>query len=169
MMADRRSVKRSTTSKLESPRDGSVRSENTPNVEKEGTMERIVLRLHLILIVSILSSVTGLAQATAQLSGTVRDQSGAVLPGVEVTATQTETGVVRTTVTNETGSYSLPNLPLGPYRLEAALSGFRSFAQTGIVLAVNSSPVVNPVLEVGQVAQTVEVNASTVLVETRSV
>ena len=132
-------------------------------------MERIALRLPLILIVSILSSVTGWAQATAQLSGTVRDPSGAVLPGVEVTVTQTETGVVRTTVTNETGSYSLPNLPLGPYRLEAALSGFRSFAQTGIVLAVNSSPVVNPVLEVGQVAQTVEVNASTVLVETRSV
>src|SRR5439155_326076 len=133
------------------------------------TMERIALRLPLILIVSILSSVTGWAQATAQLSGTVRDPSGAVLPGVEVTVTQTETGVVRTTVTNETGSYSLPNLPLGPYRLEAALSGFRTFVQTGIALAVNSSPVVNPVLGVGQVAETVEVNASAALVETRSV
>ena len=48
-------------------------------------MERIVLKLHLMLMVSILSSVTGWAQATAQLGGTVRDQSGAVLPGVEVT------------------------------------------------------------------------------------
>src|SRR5262249_47041533 len=81
------------------------------------------------------------AQATAQISGTVRDQSGAVLPGVEVTATQTETGITRSTVTNETGSYVLPNLLLGPYRLEAALAGFRSFVQTGIVLQVNSSPV----------------------------
>jgi len=44
------------------------------------------------------------AQATAQISGTVHDQSGAVLPGVEVTATQTETGITRTAVTNETGS-----------------------------------------------------------------
>ena len=97
------------------------------------------------------------AQATAQISGTVKDQSGAVLPGVEVTATQTETGITRTAVTNETGSYVLSNLPIGPYRLEAALPGFRTFAQTGIVLQVNSSPSVNPVLEVGQVTEQVEV------------
>src|SRR5689334_10189349 len=108
------------------------------------------------------------AQATAQVSGTVHDQSGAVLPGVEVTATQTETGVVRMTVTNETGSYVLANLPLGPYRLEAALSGFRTFVQTGIVLQVNSAPVVNPVLQVGQVSEQVEVEANATLVETRS-
>ncbi len=131
-------------------------------------MERIVLRLHLILIVSILSSVTGWAQATAQLSGTVRDQSGAVLPGVEVTATQTETGVVRTTVTNETGSYSLPNLPLGPYRLEAALAGFRTFVQMGMVLQVNANLAINPVLAVGQVSEQVEVQANAALVETRN-
>ena len=61
------------------------------------------------------------AQATAQISGTVRDQSGAVLPGVEVVATQTDTGVARNAVTNETGSYVLTNLPIGPYRLEAGL------------------------------------------------
>src|SRR5438309_11700965 len=64
-------------------------------------------------------------QATAQISGTVRDQSGAVLPGVEVTATQTETGIARSTVTNETGLYVLSNLPLGPYKLEAALANSR--------------------------------------------
>src|SRR5215467_13604136 len=83
------------------------------------------------------------AQASAQIAGTVRDQSGAVLPGVEVTATQTETGIVRTVVTNETGSYVLANLAIGPYRLDAALPGFRTFVQTGIVLDVNASPVVN--------------------------
>ena len=84
------------------------------------------------------------AQATAQISGTVRDQSGAVLPGVEVTVTQTETGVMRITVTNETGAYLLQNLAIGPYRLEASLPGFRTFVQTGIVLQVNSNPVINP-------------------------
>src|SRR5215813_15625151 len=76
------------------------------------------------------------AQATAQISGAVQDSSGAVLPGVEITATQTETGVSRMTVTNETGLYTLPNLPLGPHKLEASLPGFRTFAQTGIVLQV---------------------------------
>src|SRR5579862_5643854 len=77
------------------------------------------------------------AQATGQISGTVRDQSGAVLPGVEVTATQTSTGISRSTVTNETGAYLMPNVPVGPYKLEAALPGFRTFVQTGIVLNVS--------------------------------
>src|SRR5215467_4281801 len=83
------------------------------------------------------------AQATAQISGTARDQSGAVLPGVEIRVTQTDTSITRETVTNETGSYALPNLPVGPYRLEASLPGFRTYAQTGIVLQVNSSPAIN--------------------------
>jgi hypothetical protein len=90
-------------------------------------------------------------QATAQISGTVRDQSGAVLPGVEVSATQTATGIVRMAMSNETVSFALPNLPTGPYKIEASLPGFRTFVQTGIVLEVNSNSVVNPLLEVGQV------------------
>ena len=108
------------------------------------------------------------AQATAQIGGTARDQSGAVLPGVEIVATQTDTGITRQTITNETGSYVLPNLPIGPYRLEARLPGFRTFAQAGIVLQVNASPVINPVLEVGQVTEQVEVQANAALVETRN-
>ena len=116
-------------------------------------------------IAALLLSTHAWAQATAQISGTVKDPSGAVLPGVEITATQTETGIVRTTVTNETGSYVLSNLALGPYRLEAALTGFRAFVQTGIVLQVNGSPVINPVLEVGQVSEQVEVQANATLAE----
>ena len=65
-------------------------------------------------------------------------------------------------MTNEKGSYVLPNLALGPYRVEASLPGFRSFVQTGIVLQVNSSPVINVTLEVGQVSETVEVQANAV-------
>jgi hypothetical protein len=110
-----------------------------------------------------------LAQGTAQISGTVADSTGARLPGVEVTATQTATSQVRTVVSNETGSYVLPSLPTGPYRLEASLPGFRSFAQTGLVLEVNSNPVINITLQVGQVTETVEVQANAALVETRSV
>ena len=105
---------------------------------------------------------TGLwAQATAQISGSVKDQSGAVLPGVEIAVTQTDTGAKRAVVTDETGSYILSNLPLGPYRFEAALPGFRTYVQTGIVLQVNSSPVINAVLAVGQVSEQIEVQANT--------
>src|SRR3989454_3835015 len=131
-------------------------------------MKRIWLVLVLGLVGIGLTCPNIWAQATAQISGTVRDPSGAVLPGVEITATQTDTGIARTTVTNETGSYVLPSLPLGPYKLEATLSGFRTFVQTGILLQVNSNPVINPTMEVGQVSQTVEVQANAAQVETRS-
>ena len=123
-------------------------------------MKRILTALFMSLLVSVVTCGSVWAQATAQISGTARDQSGAVLPGVEIRVTQTDTGITRDTVTNETGSYVLPNLPTGPYRLEAGLPGFRTYAQTGIVLQVGSNPVINPVLEIGQVTEQVEVRPS---------
>src|SRR5437762_4982526 len=132
-------------------------------------MKRTIVASIISFLVLALSCISVWAQATAQISGTVRDQSGAVLPGVQVTATQTETGVIRNTVTNETGSYVLSNLALGPYRLESTLPGFRTYVQTGIILQVNDNPVINPTLEVGQVSEQVEVEANATQVETRSV
>jgi hypothetical protein len=120
-------------------------------------------------LICALTSQVVWAQATAQINGSVKDQSGAVLPGVEITVTQTETGISRNAISSETGSYILPNLPVGPYRFEAALPGFRTYVQTGIVLQVNSSPAINAILEVGQVSEQVEVQANANLVETRSV
>ncbi len=108
------------------------------------------------------------AQGTAQVSGAVTDQSGAVLPGVEITLTQTATGQVRTIISNEVGSYVVANLPIGPYRIEATLPGFRTFVQTGLVLAIGANIVVNVALEVGQVAETVEVQSDAIAVETRT-
>src|SRR3954454_2523793 len=130
-------------------------------------MKRVFFLLTTV-VIAALCCVNSWAQATAQISGAVHDQSGAVLPGVEVTVTQIDTGISRTAITNETGSYILSNLPIGPYKLEAALPGFRTFVQTGIVLQVNGSPAINPVLEVGQVTEQVEVSANAALVETRN-
>src|SRR5881227_2034769 len=134
-------------------------------------MKRIVAGLFMGLLVSFITLATGSslwAQATAQISGTVKDSSGAVLPGVEITATQTETGVARMAVSNETGSFVLANLPLGPYKVEASLAGFRTYVQTGIVLDVNSNPTINAVLQVGQLSEQVEVQANAAMVETRN-
>jgi len=132
-------------------------------------MKRFVTDFSRVALVVLLLSTQIWAQATAQISGTVNDQSGAVLPGVELTVTQTATGISRATITNETGSYVLPNLPVGPYRLEASLPGFRTFVQTGIVLQVNSAPSIHVVLEVGQVTDSIEVQANAALVETQAV
>src|SRR5215471_19295243 len=132
-------------------------------------VERIAMKRVLAgLVVSIMACAVAWAQSTAQISGVVRDPSGAILPGVDVSATQTATGAKRGTVTNENGAYALPNLPIGPYMLEASLPGFRTYVRTGIVLQVNDSAAINVTLELGQVSEQVEVQANATLVETQS-
>src|SRR5262252_1027371 len=135
----------------------------------EESMKCLAKYSAIVLLIFVLGCVSAWGQATAQISGTVRDASGAVLPGADITATQTETGIVRSTISNETGSYILPTLPLGPYKLEVSLPGFRTFVQAGILLQVNSNPQINAILEVGQKSELVEVQANTALVETRTV
>ena len=127
----------------------------------------VVVGVSIAVLISVFST-NCLGQATAQISGTAKDQSGAVLPGVEVNAIQADTGITRSTVSNESGFFVLPNLLVGPYRIEAALPGFRTYVQTGIVLQVNASVVVNVTLNVGQVSEQVEVEANAALVETRT-
>ena len=116
----------------------------------------------------LLTSAPAWAQATAQLSGTVRDESAAVLPGVTVTATQTDTGFTRTVVTEGSGLYVMPNLPIGPYDLEVSLQGFGTYTRTGIVLQVGAAPVVNVVLAIGTLEESVTVEGSAPLVDVQS-
>src|SRR3989304_1815883 len=99
------------------------------------SIEHIAISLLIGLPFSTVTCTVAWAQtaSTAQITGSVRDQSGAVLPGVEVTVIQTDAAVRRSVPTDETGSYVLTTLPVGPYRLEAALPGFRTYVQTGIV------------------------------------
>src|SRR5579875_2038733 len=87
------------------------------------------------------------AQSTAQISGTVKDQTGAVIAEAQVTATNTATGLKRSATTDASGAYTLANLPVGPYRLDASAAGFRTYVQTGIVLQVADNPVINPALD----------------------
>src|SRR5687767_5849904 len=133
-------------------------------------MRRVLRQLfHAAAIVLLATAIVqGQAGSTAQITGTVRDQSGGVLPGVDVTVTQTETGFTRSAVTDENGNYTLTSLPIGPYRLQASLSGFRTYQQTGIVLQVGSNPVINVPLAIGALTETVSVEAAAPLVETRS-
>src|SRR5688500_19841149 len=108
------------------------------------------------------------AQATAELGGRVTDESGAVLPGVTVTVTQTDTGFTRSAVTDGSGAWNAPNLPLGPYRLEVSLQGFRTYVQTGIVLQVGATPTINAQLAVGNLEESVTVDAAAPLVDVQS-
>ena len=125
-------------------------------------MRKCVLWVTLLSTIGLILSlpVHALAQATGSIAGVVTDDSGAVIPGVTVTATQTDTGLARTVVTDENGTYVLPNLPTGPYRLEAMLQGFRTYVQTGIVLQVAGAPVINIVLALGSLEETLTVEAA---------
>src|SRR5436853_6081522 len=118
--------------------------------------------------VLLLTSTAAHAQATAELSGRVTDESAAVLPGATVTATQTDTAFARTVTTDEGGRWIMPNLPIGPYRLEVSLQGFRTYVQTGIVLQVDARPAINVALALGNVQETISVDAAAPLVDVRS-
>src|SRR5215471_7547981 len=108
------------------------------------------------------------AGAGSQVSGVVKDASGGVLPGVEVTMTKTDTGSARTVYTGADGSYVIPNLPVGPYTLKVALQGFNTYVQEGIVLQVNSNPTIDVALAVGNIGEQVTVKAESPVIETRS-
>src|SRR5436190_19553801 len=79
-----------------------IMRENSGLTRWRGIMKRVIVSFSVALLICVLGCPSIWAQATAQISGTVRDQSGAVLPGVEVTATQTDTGISRSAVSNET-------------------------------------------------------------------
>ena len=90
-----------------------------------------------------------LATTTANLSGTVSDPGGALIPQAKVTLTSPETGVSRESVTNESGRYSFNQLPPGTYKLAVRMDGFRPYEQTGIVLDAAQSATQNVALTVG--------------------
>src|SRR5689334_1113595 len=76
------------------------------------------------------------AQTTATILGSVKDQSGAVLPGAEVTATNTETGISRVTTVGARGEYRLPAMVVGSYTVQATMAGFQSELRSGITLSI---------------------------------
>ncbi|MBV8818364.1 MAG: carboxypeptidase regulatory-like domain-containing protein, partial [Acidobacteriaceae bacterium] len=121
------------------------------------------------LLLALFSTPIVRAQSTAvaSVSGTVTDTSGAAIVGAQVSMTETTKDLVRTTITDNTGSYTLPNLPVGPYRLEVKNAGFKDYVQSGLELSVNNNVQINVVLEVGSATERVEVQATAGLVETK--
>jgi hypothetical protein len=101
------------------------------------------------------------------VSGIVRDDTGAVLPGVDVTVKNLEIGMSRSAVTGEDGSYNIPGLPPGLYEARASLQGFATTVQTGISLAVAQQASSNLTMKIGA-SEVLIVLGTPALVETRS-
>jgi hypothetical protein len=119
---------------------------------------------------ALLASAVGLqAQATfGRIFGTVTDRSGSVVPGAIVTITSVERGANRTTTTNETGEYSLPDVDLGSYVLSVHAQGFKTLQHPAVTITVKAQIRVDAQLELGDVSQTIKVEASSPLVRTGS-
>ncbi len=110
--------------------------------------------------------VFGQTSVTSTISGIITDPTGAVIPGVKVTATSVDTQQTYTTSTNDSGYYVIPNLPAGTYDVKAEKQGFETFVSRGVHLDPAQNVSVNGSLKVGEVSQTVEVTSAAVHVDT---
>jgi hypothetical protein len=110
-----------------------------------------------------LLSLNAFAQTTdATVGGTVSDATGALIPGVTITATNTATGIVKTTLSNESGAYNFPALQTGTYKLSAELTGFKTQAYADFKLGGAQQARLNFTLQVGAAVGTSVEVASTV-------
>lgn len=119
-----------------------------------------------IAILLILFCPTVRAQFTSSVQGTVIDQSGAVVPEVQLALTNVDTGVTITTRSNESGIYRYPDLPPGKYRLRATKTGFQTLVQENIILESGRVQSVPVTLTVGAISQEVTVREFVIPVET---
>lgn len=113
------------------------------------------------------------AQAVAQvlygsIVGTVTDEAGLAVPGATVTVTHLETNQARETPTNDTGTYTFPNVAAGTYRVDITLPGFQAFRAQNIAVRLNSAVRVDAKLAVGSIQESVLVSADAVLLQTES-
>ena len=115
--------------------------------------------LAILLSVSIASVSASAQSADARLGGTVADATGALIPGVSVTARNVGTGIINESITNETGSYQFPSLQTGTYEVTAELPGFQMQRFTDVLLGGGEQVRLNFTLSVADVATTVEVSA----------
>ena len=133
-------------------------------------MKRTNFLFAVLLLMCLISPAALFAQINAVVGGTVADASGALIPGVEVNARNVATGIVTTRITNESGNYDFASLQPGTYTISAALTGFRTATYNNVQLSQSQQVRLNFTLEVGSVAQAVEVvaEANTLLATTSS-
>ncbi len=124
----------------------------------------------LVILSSVLCTamIFGQSRDTAAIFGGISDTQGAAVPGASVTLVSDSTGQVRKIVTNETGQYLFPSLPVGTYSLTVEQTAFKRYERTGILLQATESVKVDVTLEIGDIKTTVLVDAAASQVEVRS-
>jgi hypothetical protein len=105
---------------------------------------------------------------TSTLNGTVVDTSGAVLPGADVSAKHSTSGVITTAITNTEGAFSLPAMPIGTYVVTVTLQGFKTSVTNNVVLTSTQGANIKATLEVGGVTELVTVSSTSEIIQTQS-
>lgn len=118
------------------------------------------------LLISLMMTGYASAQATASVEGLVTDPTGAVLPKVEISATSRTTGLARAVAANADGYYRIASLPVGTYDIAASLAKFKKTLLNGVTLTVGQAARIDITMQVGDVQQAVEVQATAPLVDT---
>ncbi len=127
---------------------------------------RLLLALGVTAFILVPAGIRAQIAGTANVQGTVEDSSGAVVPHASVALNNEATQVRRTTVSDGSGVYAFPGVPIGTYDLLVTAAGFKTYEQKGIVLEVGSSIAINPALAVGAASQSVEVQAEGLALQT---
>src|SRR5207237_2561486 len=122
--------------------------------------------ISIVLLIALGTSPVFAQTSTASVVGVVRDASGALIPGVNITVKHTESGLTRTVVSGERGAYNVPLLPVGAYEVTTTMPGFKQMVRSGINLVVGQEAVVDLTLEVGANAEQVTVTEEAPLVNT---
>src|SRR5215470_4491810 len=130
---------------------------------------KTIARITFVSVVVIMTAARLYGQgATAAISGTVLDPTGAAIPGASITVKNLGTAFTQTVVSDDQGRYLAPDLPIGEYEVQGSLAGFQTVVRRGISLTVGSRPVVDLQLPIGQTAETVSVTGEISNVETTS-
>ena len=132
---------------------------------RRGSAACVAAAVSLLLSSSIVSSVAA-QSTTGTISGVVRDNQDAVVPGATVTVLNVLTGQSRSQVSNDEGQYRFPNLQVGEYQLTVELGGFGTYKQTGLNLTLNQEAAIDVTLQPAGVAESVQVTADTPLLNT---
>jgi len=125
-------------------------------------------KLAIFLVLALALALPAVAQEGATIVGTVTDPSGAAVPAVQITITNTATGQVLRNVSNEAGQYVVTALGVGKYNVAAEISGFKRFEQKDVVLNVGDRLRVDIVLQVGETRESVNVEATAIAVQADS-
>ena len=128
---------------------------------------RALFSIAVVFIAAVVSTpLFGQGAGTASISGRVTDASNAAVPSASVVVKNTATSASQTTVSDDQGRYTVPDLPIGSYEIQASKAGLSNTLRSGITLSVGSAPVIDFQLKVGQATETVNVSAEASQVET---